>query len=182
MCAVALLAGLPVISCAASFNCAKATSPNELMICADRQLSVMDDDLAALYRAAKAAAPDAVAFKKETNDEWRKRERCADRDCLVAWYQRRSSQLATVLNHAQIKEAPTIPVSAPVSVPAAPAADDSTGFSGFLWLIGGLFFLVWVIKQLGAAGRRQVATARAGAAAKTGRSPLAGRGLNRASP
>ena len=39
----------------------------------------MDDDLAALYRAAKAAAPDAVAFKKQTNDEWRKRERCADR-------------------------------------------------------------------------------------------------------
>src|ERR1700753_1035629 len=92
--AVALLTGLSGISRAASFSCAKATSPNELVICADRQLSVMDDDLAALYRAAKAAALDAVAFKKETNDEWRKRERCADRDCLVAWYQRRSSQLA----------------------------------------------------------------------------------------
>jgi uncharacterized protein/uncharacterized tellurite resistance protein B-like protein len=168
MCAVVLLTGLPVISYAASFNCAKATSPNELMICADRQLSVMDDDLASLYRAAKAATQDAVAFKKETNDEWRKRERCADRDCIVAWYQRRSSQLATVLNHAQIKEAPTKPATAPVPVLAAPAADDSTGFSGFLWLIGGLFVLVWVIKQLGAAGRRQVATARAAAAAKTG--------------
>jgi uncharacterized tellurite resistance protein B-like protein len=163
-----LLAGVPVISHAASFNCAKANSPNELMICADRQLSVMDDDLAALYRAAKAVAPDAVAFKKETNDEWRKRERCADRDCLVVWYKRRSGQLATVLNHAQIKEAPGNPVSAPVSVPAAPTGDDSMGFSGFLWLVGGLFFLAWVIKQLGAAGRRQVATARATAAAKTG--------------
>src|ERR1700722_18212514 len=151
MCALTLLAGLPVISYAASFNCAKATSPNELMICADRQLSVMDDDLAALYRAAKAVAPDAVAFKKETNDEWRKRERCADRDCLVAWYQRRSGQLATLLNHAQIKDASPKPVSAPVPVPSAPAADDSMGFSGFLWLIGGVFFLVWVIKQLGAA-------------------------------
>jgi uncharacterized tellurite resistance protein B-like protein len=119
-------------------------------------------DLAASYRAAKMATPDAVAFKKEANDEWRKRERCADRDCLVSWYQRRSSQLSTVLNHAKIKEAPTIPVSAPGSVLAAPAADDPTGFSGVLWLIGGLFFLVWVIKQLGAAGRRRVATARAG--------------------
>jgi uncharacterized protein/uncharacterized tellurite resistance protein B-like protein len=168
MYAVALLAGLPVISRAASFNCTKATSPNELMICADRQLSVMDDDLAALYRAAKTAAPDAVAFKKDTNDEWRKRERCADRDCLVAWYQRRSSQLAAVLNRGQIKEAPTVPVSAPVSVPAAPAADNSSGFSGFLWLIGGLFFLAWVIRQRGAAGRRQVATARAVTTAKTG--------------
>lgn len=168
MCAVALLAGLPGISSAASFNCTKATSPNELMICADRQLSVMDDDLAALYRVAKAAAPDAVAFKKETNDEWRKRERCADRDCLVAWYQRRSSQLATVLNHSQIKEAPTMLPSPPVPAPAAPAADDSTGFSGFLWLLGGLVFFFWVIKQLGAAGRRQVATAHAAVAAKDG--------------
>jgi uncharacterized protein/uncharacterized tellurite resistance protein B-like protein len=174
MYAVALLAGLPVISCAASFNCAKATSPNELMICADGQLSVMDNDLAALYRAAKAAAPDAVPFKKETNDEWRKRERCADRDCLVAWYQRRSSQLAAVLNRSRIKDAPTIAVSAPVSVPAAPAADDSSGFSGFLWLVGGLVFVVWVIKQLGAAGRRQVATARAGVTAKTSAVAAAG--------
>jgi uncharacterized protein/uncharacterized tellurite resistance protein B-like protein len=162
-CAAALLSGIPVISSAASFKCATASSPNELMICADRQLSTMDDDLAVLYRAAKAAAPDAVTFKKETNYEWRQRQRCADRDCLVAWYQRRSSQLTKVLNPAQVKEAPAKPVSTPLPVPAPTAADDSTGFSGFLWLIGGLFFLVWVIKKLGGAGRRQAAAAPAAA-------------------
>jgi hypothetical protein len=32
-------------------------------------LSVIDDDLAALYRAAKAVAKDTVAFKKETNED-----------------------------------------------------------------------------------------------------------------
>ena len=159
-CAAALLTGIPVISCAASFNCAKASSPNELMICADRQLSTMDDELAVLYRAAKAAAPDAIAFKKETNYEWRKRQRCTDRDCLVAWYQRRRSQLAKVLNPARIEEASAEPVSAPVPVPAPTAVDDS-GFAGLLWVIGGLFFLVWVIKQLGGAGRRQTAATRA---------------------
>jgi uncharacterized tellurite resistance protein B-like protein len=168
MCAVGFLAGLPFISCAASFNCAKAASPNELMICADRQLSVMDDDLAALFREARVAAPDKVAFKKETNVEWRKRERCTDRDCLVAWYQRRSGQLATVLNQAHIQEAPAKLVSEPVPVPAAPAVDDSMGFSAFLWPIGGLVFLVWLIRRLGAPGRRQAAKARAATAAKSG--------------
>jgi uncharacterized protein/uncharacterized tellurite resistance protein B-like protein len=162
-CAAALVSGIPVISSAASFKCATASSPNELMICADRQLSIMDDDLAVLYRAAKAAAPDAVAFKKETNYEWRKRQRCADRDCLVAWYQRRSSQLAKELNLAQIKDAPAKPVSASVPVPAPTDAADSTGFSGFLWLIAGLFFLAWVIKKLGGAGRRQAAATHAAA-------------------
>jgi TerB N-terminal domain len=156
-CAVGFLAALPVISFAASFNCAKAVSSNELMICADRQLSAMDDDIAVLYRAAKAEAPDTVAFKKETNAEWRRRERCTDRDCLVAWYQRRSSQLATVLNSAQSKEAPAKLVNPPVPVPAAPAADDSNGHSALLWLIGGLLSLVWVVKQRGAAGRRKAA-------------------------
>ena len=65
ICGIALLAGLPVISYAASFSCAKATSPNRLMICVPiNNCRVIDDDLAALYRAAKAAAPDAVAFKE----------------------------------------------------------------------------------------------------------------------
>jgi uncharacterized protein len=66
---VALLNLLPISSGAASFNCAKAKTPNEILICGDSQLSVIDDDLAALYRAAKGVAKDTVAFKKETNEE-----------------------------------------------------------------------------------------------------------------
>jgi uncharacterized tellurite resistance protein B-like protein len=164
---VAFLAGVPPIACAASFNCAKATSANELTICGDRQLSVMDGELAALYRAAKAAAPDAAAFKKETNVEWRKRERCGDRACLVAWYQRRTSQLASALNHAQnqpAEPATALAVSAPPS--AAPTEEDSPGSYGYLWVIGALF-LLWVIKELAAAGRRKAAVARAAAASKS---------------
>jgi uncharacterized protein len=100
----------PAYAGAASFNCAKAQTPNENLICSDRQLSVMDDDLAALYRAAKAVAPDAVGFKRETNVEWRHRQDCVDRDCLIAWYQRRTAQLATELNHAQRAQTPSTPV------------------------------------------------------------------------
>jgi uncharacterized protein/uncharacterized tellurite resistance protein B-like protein len=160
VCAVALFADIPGISWAASFNCAKASSPNDLMICADPQLSTMDDDLAVLYRTAKAAAPDAVAFKKETNYEWRKRQRCADRSCLVAWYQRRSTQLESVLNVAQSKERPVEPASSPASVPVtSPASGDSSVSSGLLWLIGGLFLLVWAITRLATTERRGAAAA-----------------------
>jgi uncharacterized protein/uncharacterized tellurite resistance protein B-like protein len=163
----ALLLGMPAVASAASFNCAKASSSNELMICADPQLSLMDDDLATLYRAARAAAPDPTAFKKETNDEWRKRGRCVDRACLFAWYQRRNIQLSTVLNHAQIQTVPAATAAKPIvnlPVRAAPPENSSTGMSGFVWVIAGLFFFVWIIKRLGAAGRQQTAAAAARAA------------------
>jgi len=67
-CVATLLLAVPAVTSAASFNCSKATIPTDLMICGDPQLSVMDDELAKLYRKAKAVAPDAAAFKKETNE------------------------------------------------------------------------------------------------------------------
>ena len=167
ICATTLLLGVPAVGEPASFNCAKASSSNELMICASPQLSLMDDDLSTLYRAARVAAPDPTAFKKETNDEWRKRGRCVDRACLIAWYQRRSFQLSTVLNHAQIPPAPAVPVVEPIvklPVSVVPPEDSSTGLSGLLWVIAGVFFIVWFIKRLGAAGRQQTAAAAARAA------------------
>src|ERR1700733_4485653 len=113
ICGTALLLGMPAGVGAASFNCAKASSSNELMICADPQLSLMDNDLATLYRAARAAASDPTAFKKETNDEWRKRERCVDRACLIACYEGGSIQLSTVRNHDGISPHPRAQVREP---------------------------------------------------------------------
>jgi uncharacterized protein len=105
------------------------------MICADHQLSSMDEHLAVLYRTAKTAAPDAVAFKKETNREWRKRQQCTDRDCLLAWYQRRTGQLESVLNLAQARETKPEPVSPPPPPAVTPVADDSLSPSGFIGLL-----------------------------------------------
>lgn len=148
-CAVALPVFTPVVSYAASFNCAQASSATDQMVCTDRDLSIMDDNLAVLFRAAKASAPDAVAFKKETNFEWRKRQRCVDRDCLVAWYQRRTSQLETGVHPAQIKEAPAKSESPPVPGPATPETDNSSGLWGVLCFVAGLIFLFWAFKQRG---------------------------------
>lgn len=53
------LAVLPIgLSHAASFDCAKTRSKPELLICGDPELSRLDDELALIYAAAKAVAPD----------------------------------------------------------------------------------------------------------------------------
>lgn len=157
VCASVLLIGVPLVSRSASFDCAKASTAIEQMICADSELSRMDENLAEQFRAAKAAAPDSAAFKKETNVEWRKRQRCADRDCLLAWYQRRSGQLENTLNVARNAETPPPTVSASAPVPSTSAPNDSEGVSGLVWLAGGLVLLWWAFKRLFRAERGQAA-------------------------
>jgi uncharacterized protein/uncharacterized tellurite resistance protein B-like protein len=151
----ALLWSFPVSSGAASFNCANAISSNELLICGDPKLSIMDDDLAVLYRAAKAVAPDAAAFKKKNAHERSRREKnCADRECLVEWYKHRSAQLATVLNHAQIAEAPIrssppqVKAEKPVVVAPSPV-DNSSDFSTFVLIVGGAVGFFLLIEKVG---------------------------------
>lgn len=78
-----------------SFDCAKAKSVAEHLICADAELSARDRALATLYLRAKATVTDLQSFRKETILEWKQREtQCTDRACLLAWYDRRQAQLA----------------------------------------------------------------------------------------
>jgi hypothetical protein len=70
-----------------SFDCTKARSDAEHLICGDADLAKSDVQLAALYAKAKAAATDQVTFKERTREEWNYREQnCHDRECLVRWY------------------------------------------------------------------------------------------------
>ncbi|NQE50653.1 lipoprotein [Herbaspirillum rubrisubalbicans] len=114
----ALLASLKVSTAqAASFDCSKAGSANEKTICHDPQLSALDDQLGQTFRLARQAAPDVRAFRAASDAQWLWREHhCHDRDCLLAWYQRRQAEL----------QAQTVPVTASVTAPAlaalAPAA------------------------------------------------------------
>ena len=70
-----------------SFDCSKAQSDAEHLICTDVELAADDVELASIYARAKAAATDQAAFKERTHAEWNYREQsCHDRDCLVSWY------------------------------------------------------------------------------------------------
>lgn len=77
-----------------SFDCAKARSTPERIICADAELARLDRELGRLHARAKAAAPDAADFKRENDAQWKLREQtCRDRSCLMEWYAQRREQL-----------------------------------------------------------------------------------------
>lgn len=84
-----------------SFDCRKARSVNEKLICADPELAQLDRNLGRLYARAKSAAPDAAAFRRQQEGEWRRREaNCRDRECLLQWYTHRRQQLLVTLGDA----------------------------------------------------------------------------------
>ncbi|MDR5803736.1 DUF4236 domain-containing protein [Caballeronia sp. LZ001] len=70
-----------------SFDCAKAHSDAEHLICGDAQLAAADIELAAGYVKAKGAVADQAAFRERTRAQWNYREQtCHDRECLARWY------------------------------------------------------------------------------------------------
>lgn len=84
-----------------SFDCQFAQSVPEQLICSDPGLARLDRDYARLYVRAKFATRDPVAFRQQTQDEWRRREEtCTDRACLLEWYARRRKQLTEVIAQA----------------------------------------------------------------------------------
>jgi len=84
-----------------SFDCGKARSVPEKLICGDPELAQMDRDLGRLHARAKNAAPDGAAFRRQNDAEWRRREaNCRDRECLLQWYTHRRQQLLVTLEEA----------------------------------------------------------------------------------
>jgi len=88
-----LLAGAPPAR-AASFDCAKAKTPVEKMICSDAALSELDGRLASAYRRALGLASNPEPLKVEQRS-WltNERSKCADVACLKRSYQQRLTAL-----------------------------------------------------------------------------------------
>lgn len=81
----------------ASFDCAKASSAIEHLICSTQQAADADLRLASAYSAARAKASDPVALKADQR-KWMKDERdaCSDADCLVKATEARIHALAAM--------------------------------------------------------------------------------------
>jgi len=90
-----LLAGLGKAQAfEASFDCAKAGTPVEKMICSDAALAEEDRGLAKLYQTLRQIRPDAV---KDQGRWLRERDTCGDIPCILTAYLRRHTLLAEVL-------------------------------------------------------------------------------------
>lgn len=81
-----------------SFDCSKAKSQVELLICQDQQLSELDADLEEKFLQARYVAKDKTQFRLQARQEWTWREQnCKDKACLLRWYQKRAQQLEKVI-------------------------------------------------------------------------------------
>jgi hypothetical protein len=85
-----------------SFDCDKAKSAPEKLICGDAELAQLDRELGTIYARAKSIASDPEAFQRVSDREWRRREtECGDRDCLLRWYAQRKHQLQEQIETAE---------------------------------------------------------------------------------
>jgi uncharacterized protein len=85
-----LFIGFSSASLAVSFDCAKASTANEKMICGNQELSALDDQVFALYKGLVSLNPNL----KTAQREWVKTTRqCSDLDCLKDAYKSRVEEL-----------------------------------------------------------------------------------------
>jgi len=93
---VLILASLlyPLSACATSFDCAKAFSTVEKLICSNDELSRLDSELAVSYKQALAASRN-IRETKTSEKEWLRVARgiCSDVTCLKEAYQKRIRDL-----------------------------------------------------------------------------------------
>ena len=102
---------------AASFDCKKARSKSELLVCSDRELSAMDDQLDALVSEARKRSTDITEFKRELVLAWEARQQCTSKACVKQWYAGRIARFGTPTAAVAAET-----VSAPAEAPPAPLA------------------------------------------------------------
>lgn len=78
--------GLAFPSLAASFDCKKALSATEKMICASSQLSEMDTTMSKAYSNAIKSMPKGSLFHLQQREWIRERNKCVSEQCLVNLY------------------------------------------------------------------------------------------------
>ena len=90
MAAVTFACSIPTFGAAASFNCAKASTANEIAICSDDELSTLDETLAAVYKQARSSVSDAKRLKGEQVNWIKSLGTCdGNVDCLLSAYRNR---------------------------------------------------------------------------------------------
>lgn len=111
---------------AASFDCAKAGTFVEHLICADQNLSTLDDGLSNFYRQALASSPRPDALRSAQRAWLREvRNACTSVQCLTQAYQARLDDLIPPMRSNSV----TVQVPTPAAVSASPAPQAASAAS-----------------------------------------------------
>jgi uncharacterized protein len=134
-----LVLGLPGAVSAQSFDCKKAQTPIEKMICADPGLSELDEYLGRYYAAGRAELADAASCLQADQAQWLKatRNACDTGACLKTAYLNRLGELdplqpgATAIKNLQLPRVPALvwvigPAADKAAAPAKPNARPLT--------------------------------------------------------
>jgi len=115
------------LSNAASFDCAKASTVQEKIICANPALSALDEKLAQTYKSAQASSADPDQLKNEQRTWLKETKSCnADIECLERAYTARIGQLTSQPQPALKQTASEATVA---SAPATAASEPTAGAS-----------------------------------------------------
>jgi len=139
---------------AASFDCARATTPTERAICGDAKLSELDEYMGRYFAAARDAVKEGASCLQSGQREWlQRRDRCADNACRREAYLDRLAELdplqpgATALRNIELPIRPGLvwvvpPAADRVAAPPNPKAvpgeltgtilDEVAGGDGFV--------------------------------------------------
>src|SRR6185503_6560585 len=127
---------------AQSFDCAKAQTRVEKMVCGDRSIADLDEYLGRYYAAARADNKGAASCLQADQAEWlkSKRDACADASCLKSAYLNRLAELdalqpgATAIKNIELPAVPALvwvipPAADKVAAPPNPRAKpfEATG-------------------------------------------------------
>jgi uncharacterized protein len=133
--AVVLLLGLTHSPAAQSFDCAKAQTAVEKMICANPALRTLDEHLGRYYAAGRAELGDAASCLQADQAQWLRstRDVCQSAGCLNTAYLNRLGELdglqpgATAIRNITLPRVPSLawviaPAADKVAAPPKPAA------------------------------------------------------------
>jgi|GEM_PF-4278822 len=92
---------------ATSFDCSKATSVPQYLICHDPELAAADRDLSAIYQKARDAVRNKAALADRARQQWNFREKnCRDKTCLLSWYQYESATFDAIAQTGDVNARP----------------------------------------------------------------------------
>ncbi len=93
----------------ASFDCAKASTKVEHIICDDPELSSQDDEMADKFKSAQRGASDRAELVRGQRQWLSKRNACLDVACVKDAYESRLSELSVVPKGAEVPQPPSGP-------------------------------------------------------------------------